>query len=77
MHYDPHFHRYLPYDRVSVYDQWLGRWRQATVVSASLTLVTAVSGGYSYVDLPSTPEWVRPVHIAYSSGWARELGRAA
>lgn len=76
MDYGVRFQCYRPGDRVSVWDDWLERWREATVVMASLTLVTAVSdGGYKYVDLPASPKWVRPVRIACSNG--RAMRRAA
>lgn len=76
MNYAVRFHRYRPGQLISVRDAWLDRWCEATVVTASLTLVTAVSGGgHTYHDLPASPKWVRPIHIVRAR--SRELRRAA
>jgi hypothetical protein len=58
---------YKPGDPISLYDEWLGRWTEVTVVTASRTLITAVSGQYTYCDVPRSPRYVRPIHIVHVS----------
>lgn len=64
------YYAYKPGETISVYDEWLERWREATVVTASLTLITVVSGGFRYDDLPATPKYVRPMRIVRGGGLA-------
>lgn len=61
MNYAVRYYRYRPGQIISVYDEHVRRWCEATVVTASLTLVTAFSKNVRFYDLPASPQYVRPV----------------